>query len=269
MDIIQTSLFTDEELYELAEERNQLVVKHNSLIQKTRYSLSTQQQKIILYLISKIKPDDDELKEYDFDIRDFCRVCGIETQGKNYKNVKESILQLHNKAFWIETEEVDTLVSWVQKAIIYKKDTRLRIRLDETLKPFLLHLREQFTTYELSNILCMRSKHSIRLYEYLKSFLSIGKIRLSVDELKTLLDCQGKGYSRWNNFRQMVIDKALQEINDYSDLQIDIELEKCGRTIESVVFIIQKKDSYTASLTSLQNAARLNGTIYQKEKEKE
>ena len=66
MDIIQTSLFTDEELYELAEERNQLVVKHNSLIQKTRYSLSTQQQKIILYLISKIKPDDDELKEYDF-----------------------------------------------------------------------------------------------------------------------------------------------------------------------------------------------------------
>ena len=60
---IQTSLFTEDELLE--EERNQLVVKHNALIQKTRYSLNTQQQKIILYLISKIKPDDDELKEYD------------------------------------------------------------------------------------------------------------------------------------------------------------------------------------------------------------
>ena len=269
MDIIQTSLFVDEEMYELAEERNQLVVKHNALIQKTRYSLSTQQQKIILYLISKIKPDDDELKEYDLDIRDFCRVCGIETQGKNYKNVKESILQLHNKAFWIETEDIDTLVSWVQKAYIYKKDTRLRIRLDETLKPFLLHLREQFTQYELSNILCMRSKHSIRLYEYLKSFLSVGKIIVSVEELKELLDCQGKGYSRWNNLKQMVIDKALQEINDYSDLEISIDYIKQGKTIDKVIFFIKKKDDYAATMTRIKNAARLNGTIEKIEKETE
>jgi plasmid replication initiation protein len=269
MDIIQTSLFVDEEMYQLAEERNQLVVKHNSLIQKTRYSLSTQQQKIILYLISRIKPDDDELIEYDYDLKDFCRVCGIETHGQNYRNAKESILQLHNKAFWIETEDVDTMVSWVQKAIIYKKDTRLRIRLDETLKPFLLHLREQFTQYELSNILCMRSKHSIRLYEYLKSFLSVGKIILSVAELKELLDCNGKGYVRWNNFKQMVLDKALQEINEYSDLEISIDYIKAGKTIEKVIFIIQKKDSETACITRIKNAARLNGTIEDFEKDTE
>ena len=142
---IQTSLFTEDELLE--EERNQLVVKHNALIQKTRYSLNTQQQKIILYLISKIKPDDDELKEYDYDLKDFCRVCGIETHGQNYSNIKESILQLHNKAFWIETPEKDTLVSWIVKATIYKNDTRLKIRLDDDLKPFLLIIPLELLLY--------------------------------------------------------------------------------------------------------------------------
>ena len=181
---IQTSFFTDEEQLEI--ERNQLVVKHNSLIQKTRYSLNTQQQKVILYLISKIRPDDDELREYDYDLKDFCRVCGISYHGQNYSNIKESILQLHNKAFWITTEEKETLVSWIMKATIYKNDTRLRIRLDDDLKPFLLHLREQFTAYELSYILVMRSKYSIRLYEYLKSYHSLSVITVSVEELKEL-----------------------------------------------------------------------------------
>lgn len=255
---IQTSLFTEDELLE--EERNQLVVKHNALIQKTRYSLNTQQQKIILYLISKIKPDDDELKEYDYDLKDFCRVCGIETHGQNYSNIKESILQLHNKAFWIETPEKDTLVSWIVKATIYKNDTRLKIRLDDDLKPFLLHLREQFTAYELSYVLVMRSKYSIRLYEYLKSFLSIGMITISVNELKDILDCKAE-YTRWNNFRMRVLDTALAEINGYTDLQIATEFVRLNRSIEKIIFHIGKKDSHTATITRIENTARLKGTF--------
>lgn len=257
---LQTSLFTDDELLE--EERNQLVVKHNALIQKTRYSLNTQQQKIILYLISKIKPDDDDLQEYDYDLKDFCRVCGIETHGQNYQNIKESILQLHNKAFWIETEEKDMLVSWIIKATIYKNDTRLRIRLDDDLKPFLLHLREQFTAYELQNILVMRSKYSIRLYEYLKSYCSLGVITISVNELKEILDCVNE-YNRWCDFKRRVLDTALQEINGYTDLQITTEFARQNKSIAKVIFTIAKKDSHTATITRIENTARLKGTYHE------
>lgn len=253
---IQTSFFTDEEQLEI--ERNQLVVKHNSLIQKTRYSLNTQQQKVILYLISKIRPDDDELREYDYDLKDFCRVCGISYHGQNYSNIKESILQLHNKAFWITTEEKETLVSWIMKATIYKNDTRLRIRLDDDLKPFLLHLREQFTAYELSYILVMRSKYSIRLYEYLKSYHSLSVITVSVEELKELLECNSE-YTRWDNFRMRVLDKAISEINAYTDLEVKPEFVRKGRVIDKIVFNIQKKADIDASFTKIKNNARLNG----------
>ena len=44
--------------------RKHLVIKANDLIQKSRFSLTLQQQKIVLYLISQIHPNDTELLVY-------------------------------------------------------------------------------------------------------------------------------------------------------------------------------------------------------------
>lgn len=48
---------------EMMDSRQMFVVKANALIQKSRFSLSLQQQKIVLYLISKIQPNDEEFTE--------------------------------------------------------------------------------------------------------------------------------------------------------------------------------------------------------------
>ena len=58
--------------------RQNTVVKANELIQKSRFSLSLQQQKIVLYLISQITPFDEDFKLYEFSIIEFCRVSGID-----------------------------------------------------------------------------------------------------------------------------------------------------------------------------------------------
>ena len=62
---------------ELQKIRDYKVIKYNDLIQKTRHQLSMQEQKIVLYLISKIKPGDTELTDYKFDVAEFCEICGI------------------------------------------------------------------------------------------------------------------------------------------------------------------------------------------------
>ena len=49
-----------------------LVVKHNNLI-NARYNLTLQEQRIILWLISEIRADDDEFKLYRISISDFAR----------------------------------------------------------------------------------------------------------------------------------------------------------------------------------------------------
>ena len=58
--------------------RNYKIIKSNELIQKSKYELSAQEQKIIMYLISKVKPDDEAFITMDFDIIEFCCVCGID-----------------------------------------------------------------------------------------------------------------------------------------------------------------------------------------------
>ena len=63
-------------------DRDKLVVKANELIQKSRFNLSLQQQKIILYLISQIDRNDKEFKLYSFSIQHFCKVCGNFTENE-------------------------------------------------------------------------------------------------------------------------------------------------------------------------------------------
>ena len=54
-------------------ERDRYVVKANELIQKSRFNLTLQQQKIVLYLISQIERNDKEFKLYSFSIQQFCK----------------------------------------------------------------------------------------------------------------------------------------------------------------------------------------------------
>jgi len=68
--------------------RSYKVIKSNDLIQKARFDLTVQEQKIILYLISKLKPDDDKSKTIKFEIKEFCSVCGINIRGPGGKKRK-------------------------------------------------------------------------------------------------------------------------------------------------------------------------------------
>ena len=134
------------ETLEIEKNRSQLVVKSNVLIRESRYSLSAQEQKLILYIVSKIKPNDTSLKDFTFDLKDLCRVCGIQAHGQNYSDLKKVIHELHRKSFWLENNSVAMLCSWITGAIIYKNDTIVSISLDDKLKPYLLQLRENFTS---------------------------------------------------------------------------------------------------------------------------
>ena len=75
--------------------RYNTVIKANTLIQRSRFSLSAQQQKIVLFIISQIEPYDEEFKLYEFKITEFCKLCGIEPKGDIYNFLKEHLILGH------------------------------------------------------------------------------------------------------------------------------------------------------------------------------
>lgn len=256
-------ILTDREYWE--QERNHLVVKHNSIIQKTRYSLSTQQQKVLLYTISKIQPGDDDFKEYEFDLKDLCVLFGIESHGNTYANFRDSIKELADASFWLlDKERNSVLVRWFSKVIVSNDNTKVNIRFDADLKPWLLELAGQFTSYELSNTLLMKSKYSIRIYEILKSYEAIGMYKTDIEAFKIILDC-ADNFAVFKDFRRRVLDVAMAEINEYSDLQVEFTPLRTNRAFTHLIFTINRKDADRRTITMLKNSARINHTAEESE----
>ena len=249
---------------EYAAARDQLVVKANELIQKDRFSLTTQQQKIVLYLISKIKPDDTDFRMLEFDILEFCRVCGVSTQsGKHYTDLKAAIKELADKSMYILLPDKtrETLIRWIEKPYFNERSGIVQIRIDEDMRPYLLQLRENFTQYELVYTLLFRSQYSLRLFELLKSkhfhTLEAYTYRVSVADLREYLvvndpqkeDKRRTGgpedpkYTEYRDFKRRVLSPALKEINEYGDIRVDFAEIKRGRSVCEVEFTITPKST--------------------------
>ena len=228
---------------------NRTVSKANDLIQKSRFSLSLQQQKVVLYLISQINANDTDFKLYDFMIADFCRVCGIDVDsGGNYINLKNTLQQIANKSVWITLpNKQQTLVRWIEKPYIDSQRGTIRIKLDADMKPFLLQLKKQYTRYQLIYTLRFQSKYSIRLYEYIKSVhyneLSTYQQIISIGELKRIMGAEI--YDETRDFKRKSLNPAVKEINKYSDKDLIVEEIKKGRKITHLNLIISTKDAMT------------------------
>ena len=227
-------------------ERDRYVVKANELIQKSRFNLTLQQQKIVLYLISQIERNDKEFKLYSFSIQQFCKVCGINyTSGKNYNDLKEAIKEIAQKVLWIKLPNgKETTVRWIEKAYIDRNTGTIEIRLDEDMKPYLLQLRDNFTQYELVWTLQFNSKYSIRLYELIKSIhyhdLDPYERTYDIDELKRLLDAET--YKTYQHFKDRALQVAVDEINSTSDKLVSFVPIKDGRAVKKIQLHIESKD---------------------------
>lgn len=241
-----------DEKIEILTKREYLVVKGNELIQKNRFELSLTEQKTVAFICSMIKPVEalDRVKgafklEYDFNIRDYCKVCGIDYDaGKNYADVKATLKHLRDRSMWLTLPDgSETLVAWLAKVTTNKKSGIARIKLDEDLVPYLFDLGQKFTQYQLYNILAMKSSFSVRLYELMKSYAYQKTKTFDVDELKRLLMIDGlKTYDNFNNFRTKVLDKARDEINDLTDITVYFETMTKGRKVVKVKFRIDEKN---------------------------
>lgn len=242
-----------EEKIEILKSREYLVVKGNELIQQNRFELSLPEQKTVAFICSMIKPIEavDRAKgvpfqlEYEFNIRDYCKVCGIDyAGGKNYKDVKATIKKLADRSMWFDDGESETLMRWLSYVKINKKSEKVQIEIDRTIAPFLFDLQEKFTQYQLYNILAMKSAFSVRIYELMKSYAFQKSKTFDVDELKHLLGVEDvKSYDRFPDFRRKVLEKAQEEINELTDINISFEPITKGRKVIKIKFHIDQKNT--------------------------
>lgn len=230
--------------------RNELVVKSNDLIRSARYSLSELEQKFIVFLISKIDKDDKELKQVSIKLKDYCAIAGIEYSGGSISYLKKNIQNLSDKSYWIKDENgTDILFRWIDTVSI--KGETVKIILSDSLKPYLIELKQNFSKYELINVLSLRGKYAVRLYELFKSYLWQGYWRISVTELKEIINCNK--YNQFKEFNRSVLKNSIDEINRYTDIEISYKTIKDGRFITEIEFKIKEKEGLQMSIEMILN----------------
>ncbi len=252
----------------IEEARHQLVARDNDLIQKGRYGLSLVQQKCVLYCISKVKPTDAPDTEYDIDLHEFYRLLGYKSDS--YTGMKALWQQIGSVRWWLdgETEEDDDiLLGWFTKVHLNERSSSVTITFHPDIYPYIHNLvadkekKKYFTTYQLQNITLMKHRYSIRIYDLLKSYQYNNKIwqfemgtGSHHDLMRRISDCDEKGKplipKSWDNysfFNRDVLQPAVDEINQYTDIKIAYEVSKVDlsgkkhRRYASILFAMVEK----------------------------
>lgn len=250
-----------DELNEIEIKREYKVVKSNAIIQKARYDLNLQELKLMSYCFSMIKPNDTKDQEYTFSIQEYCKVCGIDYKnGWHYKELKATLKGLRDKSFWLTNADgSETTVGWLGKVTINRGSGKIKIRFDEDMQQYIIGLFENFTQYELLCTLPMRSQYSFRIYELLKSYAWTKEHTFDINELKRQL--MAEHYINFKDFRKKVIEIAIREINQYTDLEVIYEPIKKGAKVIKVKFYIKQKGIWERYMASTRANEQLNGQM--------
>lgn len=232
---------------ELKKARGYEVVVKNDLIQKSRYELTATQQKLLLYMISKITPYDEAGMEYKITIADFCQVCNFNRDGGRYNAyVRDALIMLKSKVFIIPIgERKEAYVNWFRDCEVDYDTGEIIYTFSKYMLPYLYELNNYFTKFPLEYILPMKKEYGIRLYEYLKSiYYKKHKYVVDVEELRRRLGCENS-YTLFADFRRTVIEPAVEEINKYTDIVVKAAPIKNGRSFTQYEFEIIEVSKYS------------------------
>jgi plasmid replication initiation protein len=238
-------------------EREAVVWQHNSLAE-ARYELTAREQKLLLYVIAMIEPEDEDFKRYVVNISEFAELADLQKDDL-YRELRDLAKSLKQKPLIIphhfddQTKSyLDLVTSWFETAYVGKNGAGyFAVTLSPVLKPYLLQVKREFFRFRLYQVMQLRSGYAIRLYQWAKRWHYRKSVEISVQDLRTVLGANnstGSSESRGNlaeyaDFKRRAIKPAIDEINKKTDLSLGFrELKRAGsKAIDRLVFSIKSE----------------------------
>lgn len=235
----------------------------NQFVFNARYRLPAREQKIILYIISKINPiAENEFHKQRLSISELKQL--LVRDGAKYGSFYNEIATISETmtnckitfptSFEINGTRMKGAINWFQHCIPVEDENGelyLEFVFSEILKPFIIDLKE-YVKIGVADVFPMRSGYAIRMfqilkaeYDRLKEHRKIVLYEFSMNELKQCLGIEDKyNYPDFKNFRVRVLDPIKEDINEFSNhIHIDYDYLKTGKKVTGIRFIISAKEN--------------------------
>lgn len=229
------------------------VTKSNDLVMAA-YKLTLNEQRLLLAAISQIDPRKPMPRPISITAQDFSEQYGIPLKHA-YEALKEATSALYERDIKTFDGRYKSRFRWVDRVDYLDGGGETKLFFTVHVQPYLVHLNQRFTTYELKRIADLTSTHSIRLFELLQQFRSTGFYRVSVAEFRELLEL-GPSYERYSNLKLKVIDPAIAELREKSGLLVELKTEKKGRAINRLTFTFRDDEQMKLNFPDLVDNSR-------------
>ena len=266
------------------------VVEHNSLITSIAKMDKTPLKmfELAVSLIDTENPPEDHTVY--LSKREMFAFFNVDDSNK-HSRFKEAIEKMQKQAFFQIKKEHDKGFKFVSIVPIpYVEWTdyndEVKIEFHREIMPYLINLKTNFTQHALSDIAELNSKYAIILYRWLsmnynqydhysvkggrreKQVESYRNPAMSMQDLRQMTDTVDE-YKRFYNFEKWVLKEPLSEITNHTTLNVTYEKIKKGRSIDSIVFHITKKQVAADSSYKHDDPVYIEGKIRQEESEKD
>lgn len=232
-----------------------LIVKSNAFVGAS-YGLKTTEQRLLLLAILKARETDNVQeaigKTLTIHASDYMTHFGVD-RATAYESLENAV----NGLFETEYRYIELLPNNIQKThrhrftdyVAYSNGLGLvEIRFTAETVPLVVGLSENFTKYEIEQVAKLSSQYALRLYEILSQWRAKGQCTLDLAELRFKFGLLDDEYPRMDNFKRKVLDMAVNEINEHTDLTISYEQHKRGRVITGFTFTIKQKQKQVVKL---------------------
>ena len=281
MSIIPEKQENQKQVLTLNELSKRKVVEHNSLITSIA-KMDKTPLKMFELAVSCINteepPKDNTVYLSKRDLFAFFKV----SDNDKHSRFKQAVEKMQKQAFFQIKEEQGKGFKF--KSIVpipYVEWTdyndEVKIEFHREIMPYLINLKKNFTQHALSDIAELNSKYSIILYRWLsmqynqyEHYSVKGGRRaeqveayrnpsISIKELRIMTDTVNS-YKQFTRFNNDVLKTPLDEINAHTSFNVTYDKIKKGRSIDSIVFHIEKKRMAD------DNSYKLDDRAYQEDK---
>jgi plasmid replication initiation protein len=216
-----------------------IVTQSNELV-SARYTLPLSEQRLLLTMIARIQPDDEDFKPYKIGVGELADFLGV-SRGSAYRECKKITKSLLSRV--VEIRDVDKLIQigWVSSAVYVDGSGTVVLSFDPLLKPYLLELKGNFTSCKLEMLLSFKSQYTVRMYTFLKQYERLKEREIELSQLRDMLGIGVDQHVEYKNFKTNILNPVQKELKEKADFVFDYDEIKLGRRVGSIRFRISTK----------------------------